>query len=323
MKNQRIKKLFLAFCSTACLLPGLLKAADLPADGTTAPAVVDVKRADAAQAIINYQAELAEKDRLRTLVQAPGTSKVAQTIDSLSQYQKNASVYSSLLTNLNAVARRNATFPSGTEPRVQYFQSKATNPANADIATLLQNKNLSTSDLQSAAQQAILNITQPFPSPMSPDLSNKLQPLAGTENPEANLPSLSFGLQAEYVERVVSQSVYSAAREPLYQMLANRLPIPNDPNQRSLLETLEQESSWRATSPQWLSDLSVTPKEGVLRELAQMEAIRLWLQYQQYRQAEEIQTLLSALLSSQNRLTEYLQKTLQEAEVMKQQNAGV
>ena len=296
-------------------------AADLPADPVV-PVVVDVKRADAAQAIINYQGQLAEKDRLRTLVEAPGTKSVADTVGALSQYKKGAAAYSSLLSNLSAIARQNAIFPPTTDPHIQYFQTKVANPANMETASLLQVSNLGNSEAQSAAQQVILNITQPFPGPMSPELSNKLRGLAGTENPEANLPTLSFPLQVEYVNRVVSESAYSAARAPLYQMLANRLPIPDDPAQRSLIDVLEKESSWRASSAQWLSDLAVTPKEGILRELAQMEAIRLWLQYQQYRQNEEIQVLLSSMLSTQNRLTEYLQKTMQDAESMKQQNAG-
>lgn len=281
----------------------------------------DVRRADAAQAIISYQAKLAEQQRLNSLREAPGSANALASGESLSLYSSQSANYSSLLSALiSADANYQLTVPA-SDPQLQYYRNNATNPANMDISTLLSQKRLSSAS-QAAVQQLVINITNPVPAPMSVSLAQALKASPMPTQPGATPTTLELPQQIEYVQRQMAQSLYSVAQRSFYEVMATRLPITNDPSGNSLLEVIDKESSWRMETPTWFVNLSVTPTEGVLREMAQMDAMRLWLQYQQYRQAERAEVLLATMVAAQARVITQIQQMQQSAQSAQTQAAS-
>ncbi len=300
-------------------------AADL---GVGAAATVDVKRADAAQAIINYQAQLAETERQRALTEAPGTTHAMNTGQITQKYVSNAANFSTLLSGLAKEAENQQLQAAKADPRLLYFQTKAANWKNIDISSLLGQKRLGSQAEVDVATQVIINLTNPFPPRMSSQLTLQLRTASSESAADPNAPpKLELPQQLEYVDRQIAQTIYSVAQQSFYEIMAMRLPVsPADAASSSaspsLLETMEQESTWRIQSPDWFNGLSIAPKEGLLRELAQMQAIHLWMQYQQYRQAERTEALLATLLSGQTRLNGYLEKILIQAETAQARAGG-
>jgi hypothetical protein len=281
--------------------------------------IADVKRADAAQAIVNYQAQLAETERQRALMEAPGTAHAVNTGQITQKYVSNSANFSALLSGLAKEAEKQQLQAAKADLKLLYFQNKAGHWQNIDVSSLLGQKRLGSQAEVDVATQVITNLTNPFPQRMSMQLATQLRAasLEPVLDPNAP-PKLELPQQLEYVERQMVQAAFSVAQRSFYEMMAMRLPIsPEDATitaSPSLLETMEQESTWRIQSPEWFNSLATTPKEGLLRELAQMEAMRLWIQYQQYRQSERTEALLATLLSGQTRLNGYLEKILAQAE---------
>lgn len=276
-----------------------------------APPPPDVRRVEAAQALINYQAQLSENQRLNSLREAPGSVNMVATGESLALYGGQSANFSKLLTSLMIIdAEHQLKIPSSNK-QLQYYKDNATNPAMIDVSTLIGTKILSLAQ-QAMAQQLIINITNPNPTTMSTSLSQALKstpvPLDSTMP-----PVLELGQQTEFVQREMAQALYSVPQRAFYEVMLARLPIPNAPNGESLLQILEKESTWRMQTPTWFATLAVTPTEGVLREMAQIEAMRLWLQFEQYRQTERTEVLLATLVAAQARLVDQMTAMQQTA----------
>ncbi len=309
------QRIFYPLAVFILLFVNTLASADSPTDPS------DVRRADAAQAIINYQAQLAEKERLHRLTPPPGLQSVANTGEALTLYYNNQSSYTGFLGGSASTALGYQMSPSTVDPHLQYFQANAKNTGAIEAGTLLNSTNLGNADQLASAKILVQNLTNAFPTLMSNDLQLQLQKMGPDPDP-AVLAGLGLPQQVEYIDRQMAQAIYSTAQRALNDLIALRLPIPHEPNQRSILDVMQQESTWRMQDANWLENLAISPADSTLRELAQMEAIRLWMDYQRYRQAEQTQVLLATLLANQARMGSYMTKTFQDMESMRIKNGG-
>ena len=302
------------------ILLGLAASTGVMANAAVPAPVTDVRRADAAQAIISYQAQLAENQRLNGLRAAPGSANAVATGEALASYAGQATGFSKLLSSLMLVDAGYQLTPPASNPQLQYYTNNATNPAMIDISTLLNPARLTLAE-QAVVQQLIINITNPTPTKMSTSLS---QALNGTPVPldSSTPPSLEVPQKIEFVQRQMSQALFSVPQRALYEVMAARLPIPDAPNGESLIQILENESTWRMQTPAWFASLAVTPAEGVLREIAQMDAMRLWLQYQQYRQEERIEVLMATMVAAQAQMVNQMLALQQAAQNAQSQAAS-
>ena len=114
----------------------------------------------------------------------------------------------------------------------------------------------------------------------------------------------------------VEKATASVSLNAFMEMIAKRNPSADTQN-KSLLQIMEEESSWRMKDVKWFQNISVSSQEAVLREIAQMMAFNMWMNYQQYRQNEQITALMAASVSSQARLVNMMavmSKTLGNAQ---------
>ncbi len=98
-------------------------------------------------------------------------------------------------------------------------------------------------------------------------------------------------------KRLAARAAESAPVYSFYSMWKDRKA---DGGESSALQALEKESTWRMTDPNWVGDLHASSQEALLRELAQIEAAKLFLQYKQYRQQERMEALLAVMTSKMN-----------------------
>jgi hypothetical protein len=158
-----------------------------------------------------------------------------------------------------------------------------------------------TSPGHTRARDFIQNITDPFPTnivPFKPDPSNPGTYIPDTSNIAAigqNITDKAYRDLSQYVlneiknRRVLSTNPAKNSRQS--GTLSNLQFLDNMANNRILL------------SNTWLVDLNTTSTEGLLRELVIIEASRLMLDYQRFRQNEHIEALLAAsVVQNQNML---------------------
>jgi len=91
---------------------------------------------------------------------------------------------------------------------------------------------------------------------------------------------------------------------PLYSMLgsyAKRIPDPNNPDNKTFMEILDNDATRRYSDPNWHTALasSTISTEALLKDIAVMLSNSLWIQKEQYKQNERIELLLglNALLN--------------------------
>ncbi len=153
------------------------------------------------------------------------------------------------------------------------------------------------------AQNLIRNIVSPFPDPKYKNYVNK--------------PGfLDNGTQKEeYAKFMAGQALLGVALHSLNEMYAMRLPagipVPESMKSKmsfelppSMMDIMQTESSRRFEKPEFVNYLDglvagteVTPEAKMLKEIAMMEAFRLWMDYQRFKQSERMESLLAASLS--------------------------
>ncbi|MDB6096363.1 MAG: putative secreted protein [Francisellaceae bacterium] len=151
---------------------------------------------------------------------------------------------------------------------------------------------------KTAANYFIRNLTAPAP---TSDFGDKLLKLSS---------GFAQGLQAmapSEVNKMASELGYNAAasvaQNSLYSIFADRDQTSS--STPSILSVMESEATRRfmdtaaTTDPtqSWYLMVAKSTEQGLLKEIAQMEAFKIWLEYQRYRQMERIETLLAAQLS--------------------------
>jgi hypothetical protein len=173
-----------------------------------------------------------------------------------------------------------------------------------NIATLMQNTTVSNEQVKS-----LLDIlTNPFPVPLNLDALK-----AGDE-------SYSIQDQQFLAKRAVQQAILSVSLNAFSEIAAKRVPsrasfsdedstddittgdeiLPTDEGDEvgaSMIEALKSESEARFGNPGWYAELGRASNEAILRELAHMEAFRLWVEYLKYRQDEVVVSLLATMVA--------------------------
>jgi hypothetical protein len=281
----------------------------------------DVLRRDATQALVNYQARLAEAERRHNLTIPPGTDDAIKTGEYMSLMEPKVE-------NIGIEYINDEFYESLFKPRSKkdYFDGyykhllKRDKP-DVNVLRFLKTRQIEVKDAGFQAQ-LIRNIVQPFTDDsdvMSEGLREKLKELELAKDAKNTTPykkedfdkSDGNGLTAdeknELINFVVSQTSYSAAYASLYELLSKRVVDPSATQitgqHKSLLEAMHVESTRRVQSPEWYQEIAVMPTDSLLRELAHIEAFQLWLQYQQYRQQELNQFMLASLMSQIQRVT--------------------
>lgn len=88
----------------------------------------------------------------------------------------------------------------------------------------------------------------------------------------------------------------SKLNAPVYSMLsayARRMPSTSNPSNKTFMETLDYETSQRYPSATWHQNIATAPTEALLKDIAAMMALSLWVQKEQFKQNERLELLLS------------------------------
>lgn len=235
----------------------------------------DAKRADAAQAVINYEAQrvydanAARRDEL--LNQAPGTASFTASGTQLNVLQKPENMKLNLGPNmLNWLS----VTPDPTAFAKTYLES-VNDLGKVGVQDFLSN----TSPVEDQAKASTL-FAQMF-------MSNIVVPTIGSD--VSAEVGKNLGLITNASPAVASMSHMHDMRQ-----------APADGKGLSQMGTLEREAQYRfldnipGHEGEWAAELAVTPEPGLLRELAQMQALRLYLEQENYKNTERIESLLAA-----------------------------
>ena len=136
------------------------------------------------------------------------------------------------------------------------------------------------------AYDVIRILTIPFPNTIT------------IKDPAGYDEKIAFGKQ------LLDQTLYSASISALAEMAARRTPGPNT-GDKSVMEIMREQAMGRITSPTWQTKIATEhlSQEALLKEIAQMQAFNLYMQYQQFRLNEQAVSLLVNLASAQARIT--------------------
>lgn len=264
---------------------------------------MDIANSEMAQAIINYLAQ-AEQNRYNLLMTwhvdpAPGTEVAMLAGKNLSAFQYGNLVIEKVGEKL--VASLGVTSSDGTpqknaesqiyEQLQGYYETAATDPNNTtkqreqlgvlNFANLYQRSNVAIDD--ASVNTLIKLITDPFPTKVS-------VPKEGDSAGKDTIASAA-----------IEKAIVSVSLNTFLDMVAKRNPNAST-GDKSMLQIMEDESSWRIKDANWFRELSKGSQESVLREIAQMMAFNMWMNYQQYRQNEQIAAMMAASVAAQARL---------------------
>ena len=277
---------------------------------------VDKKNSEIAQAIINYLAQI-EQDRYTLLVKwhtdpAPGTDRAMTAGQNLGKIAYSDSV---ILAVGNKLVASFVVAPSDGSPQ---------KTIESEIATKFSEYLKSTSPInpltpaQKVEQLSAINFSQLYQKSViiSEGDRDNVDLLARLiADPFAKIISDKSSPE-DIANAAVEKATASVSLNAFMEMIAKRNPSADTQN-KSLLQIMEEESSWRMKDVKWFQNISVSSQEAVLREIAQMMAFNMWMNYQQYRQNEQITALMAASVSSQARLVNMMavmSKTLGNAQ---------
>lgn len=163
-----------------------------------------------------------------------------------------------------------------------------------NIGTLLDKQTLAGSD-QNFAALAIRNLVNPIP---SDELKKAI-----ADDPKL----LRKETRQKAADVLGSMAILSPAYYSLNHMYEMRKAIPitknGQPGQqenKSMLSIIDEEANRRFKNPDWYKKVDEASTDALLREMVQMEAFKMWMDYQKYLQNERIEALLASLVSSNN-----------------------
>jgi hypothetical protein len=136
------------------------------------------------------------------------------------------------------------------------------------------------------------SLIDPFPSTKLNSLLKDKQTAINSKNEIASL--------------IASQVPMMMAKNSINGIIARRYvdpdtmqKLPSNYTAKSILEMMHDESTRRLTDADWFNNLNNLPVNQLLMELLQVEAFKLWMEYNKFQQNERIEALLATLLSSQ------------------------
>ena len=276
-----------------------------------APLMADIQLQDSTNALINYIGETAyqefEARRQALFTQAPSLlttlnfgSQLQPSMDNVQAVSNNALIGDIMygLIGLNVM--------SNTDYVNQYAGSIADiNAANLYNTTVIQNNDdvirrfvknivmgLGQAGGTTAGQLGNGNITGSDANEIAGQLQQSL--------PNFNTKDASTNAAALVTERM-QQALLSIPNYSLLNMYAMRTPTTSGGTD-SALSLMERESLWRYGNSVWFQEMAQTPTEGLLREIAHMNAYGLMMDYQAFRQGERLEGLLAALIATISQL---------------------
>lgn len=276
----------------------------------------DLTRTQLAQALINYNAAEKLKEfqlgQFRYYLQAPGISSAMDAGEKIGAGDFSKGVINKVGFNILdgfPINPINVPLVATVTPARQLYDAvlgpyialspnadqatKAKTLSVLNYATLSHNKSL---DAPTMAQTDTLIkiLTNPFPVSLNISPQMTKDDVDNAAQRVATEAALSVALTALNNIQAMRAPAPPPAPLPGVQNIVKPVPGP------SLLEVMEKESSWRMTNPEWFQQMAVASNESLLREIANMMAFKMWMDYQTYRQNEQIAALLSVLVSGQS-----------------------
>ena len=260
---------------------------------------IDKKNSEIAQSIINYLAQI-EQDRYTLLVKwhtdpAPGTDRAMTAGQNLGKIAYSDSVILAVGNKLVA------SFGGGSS------DGSPQKTTESEIATKFSEYLKPTSPInpltpaQKVEQLSAINFSQLYQKSVISAEDKNVDLLARLiADPFAKIISDKSSPE-DIANAAVEKATASVSLNAFMEMIAKRNPSADTQN-KSLLQIMEEESSWRMKDVKWFQNISLSSQEAVLREIAQMMAFNMWMNYQQYRQNEQITALMAASVASQARL---------------------
>lgn len=137
-------------------------------------------------------------------------------------------------------------------------------------------------------------LLNPFP---SIELNSLLQSKSSAADPK-NQDQIASLIAAQVPIMVAKNSLSGmVARRYVDPDTAQKLPQGSTP--ASLMQLIHDESIRRVSDSKWFPSLNDMPVNQLLIELLQLEAFKLWMEYNKFEQNERIEALLATMVSSQ------------------------
>ena len=138
----------------------------------------------------------------------------------------------------------------------------------------------------------IRSLVEPFP---DPQLNTLLKDTANFSKNESNIA----GLIAGQVPVTMAKNSLNGILARRYVDPATTSKLPSDYNSSSIMQIMHDESLRRLTDSTWFTGLNNLPLSQLVMELLEVEAFKLWMEYNKFQQNERIEALLATLVSAQ------------------------
>lgn len=162
-------------------------------------------------------------------------------------------------------------------------------------------------DSKKVTQNFVNIITNPFPN-VDPDLNKRIQEgnlngedmeKIGTMVAQYSLIGVSANAWTDIISRreqpVLKLQIDPATGECVQGPGGACLTVPIVGAAKSTMQLMDEAANKRFTNPDWYASLSDASETALLREIAHMLAYNQWVQYQQFRLAEQQVSLLASL----------------------------
>ncbi len=202
-----------------------------------------------------------------------------------------------------------------TTPQIQFLTDYVRSSCNASslennmpecsnstgIYTILRPSNIFNSINYTSPTDPVLNasvgvihaLIEPFPDPQLNTLLQDTANFSKNENDIANL--------------IAAQAPIMMAKNSLNGILARRYvdpaiasQLPSGYNSSSITQIMHDESLRRLTDQTWFTGLNNLSQNQLIIELLEVEAFKLWMEYNKFQQNERIEALLATLVAAQS-----------------------
>lgn len=200
-----------------------------------------------------------------------------------------------------------------------FTEGDTTNLKSINAGALLQATNLTDAGYTPEESQNLVNmLVNPFPA-QNPDITAKLR--SGTKLDGSQMEELG-GMLAQYAAFGVSANAWA-------DIVARRTPAATSSDttgtdtttgtidNKTAMQIMKDTSEKRFTSKEWYAAIGTASETALLREIAQMMAYNQWVQYQQFRMAEQQVSLLAslnAIMAKMNRSIDKMNTEMSKAQ---------
>lgn len=123
---------------------------------------------------------------------------------------------------------------------------------------------------------------------------------------------------------IASKAGLTLAQNSLNEIMAKRY---SSDQKNSVMQMIYDESFRRLIDPKWITDATKLSTNGLLLELLQVEAFKLWVDYYRFTQNERIEALLATLVSTQinssNKINNQLNKGAEQGKKATQDTSDI